>query len=1334
MRNILITPIVFAAFLCCIPAPCVAQNSEYVSVNPWQFAHLAKSDGLASDFVADMVQDSAGFWWLATANGLQRFDGKHFTTFTHNPDDPGSLPSDWVHALWIDEKHRLWVATSLGVCRYSPASGKFIPVPGEAGSIKASYPTMFFRDSLGGFWLATTAPGGLYRYAPEKDCWIGVPGLEDTKLIGHVLVEPETGNLWFLYKTGLGLLERATGKVWLSGKHPEKHPLLRQIQYPNRLYIDSKNKIWIAHLPSGSSKQRDLLTFDLKRGTMERVRNAFKEHVLFKEDTRGRLWFFGEYSFEFGYFDLQTGNKYLFNYISGKKNTPVFQGIFKIYQDREGNIWLLTNAGLYVFNPDRQHIRSCEGLVDVQGRAIAINQGLCFFETSRREIWVGTFFGGTYVFDQNIRPLRRYFNPNSPLGTSDEENEDNFNAVWGIAEDARGRIWCVGQHGTLQLFEPDGKLLRKWRMEQPRRSTFRSLVRDADNYLWTGMQKGWLGKINPEDRRIAFFERAPNSAPAHSVLPDHNRTIWFSQNEAIFRFDSRTNEFDPALGTATGMRADVYGFIPWNDSTLLAYGNVLYFFDKKRLAYRQSGVLKNLPLRNLLAAIRDHTGAVWFATREGFTSWNIADNRIGRYYPQDGLPETQFDVGQIPYRLKDGRILFPTGENGFFYFHPDSLSRQSPPPDVTITRVATSGRLLSPDAGQYACAYDENFITVAYACLSWHQQPGLRFRYRLLGQSDAWIDHNGERRITLYGMAPGTYTLQIQAINRFGLSSKGVTAVQIRVRPPWWASIWALAGYTLLLALAGRRLYRYLLQRRLEQAEIRRIRELEAFKSRFFENITHEFRTPLTILNGAADQIAENPEAALSHGLHTIRANSDRLLALVNQLLDLSKLDSGFLRLDVQRAELVAFLHYLCDSYQSLAKTRNIQLQFQCALPALYADFDAERLRQIVDNLLSNALKFTPAGGSVTLALEQIADPPRARIRVTDTGVGIEKEALPRLFERFYQGDHPSGRSSDGTGIGLSLARELARLMHGDLYAAGESGQGAVFTLELPLQPAQAPEAVVSVPANAPLQPAPESDGSRPTLLIVEDHPEVSNYLVAILSGAYDTRVAADGLAGLQEAFARVPDLIISDVMMPGMDGFALTDTLKTDQRTSHIPIILLTAKAGLENKLQGIGRGADAYLEKPFAKDELLAVARQLVQSRILLRRHYLAAVGLAEASTAASPPLAEQENAFLRNAVTAIEQHLSDPAYSVEQLCAQLLMSHSNLNRKIKAVSGLSPALFIRRIRLQRAKAMLLEQPELPVYAVASACGFDDPAYFGRVFRQEFKTSPAAWRAARF
>ncbi|MGI9160978.1 MAG: ligand-binding sensor domain-containing protein, partial [Saprospiraceae bacterium] len=284
-------------------------------MNPWQFAHLTKSDGLASDIVVDMVQDSAGFWWLATKSGLQRFDGKHFTTFTHNPDDPGSLPADFVNALWIDERQRLWVATSLGVCRYDPASGNFISVSGDTGRLWTFYPSLFFSDSTGGFWLATTTPGGLYRFAPTEAVWKRVAGMTNTAIIAYIVAEPVSGNFWFTYRHGLGLLERATGKVWLSGENPEKHPLLSQITHPTSIYLDSQKKLWIAHRPSGSNVFQ-LITYNTQTGAVARVNHSFQSaRIVFREDARGRLWFFSDDCAEFGYFDLQNGDKHLFKYV-----------------------------------------------------------------------------------------------------------------------------------------------------------------------------------------------------------------------------------------------------------------------------------------------------------------------------------------------------------------------------------------------------------------------------------------------------------------------------------------------------------------------------------------------------------------------------------------------------------------------------------------------------------------------------------------------------------------------------------------------------------------------------------------------------------------------------------------------------------------------------------------------------------------------------------------------------------------------------------------------------------------------------------------------------------
>lgn len=1334
MKNILqgFNTIACLVFICGLSAPLVAQFPVHVSVNPWQFDHLTKSDGLASNVVVDMVQDSIGFWWLATDNGLQRFDGKYFTTFTHDPADPGSLPSDVVNAVWIDGTNRLWVATSQGVCRYDAVSGKFSPVPADSGVFHTYNPTRYFRDSSGGEWLITAVFGGIYRYDSELDVW--KQAVKDVNVLSGAFAEPASGNIWFVYKHGLGLLERATSEVWLSEKRPEKHPLFRQAARPAVLTLDSQHKLWVTCLAPGSPFFQ-VLTYDLKTGVTATQNHIFKsERIVFREDSRHRLWFFSGDISEFGYFDVKTGAKWLFKVVPGQRNIPSYgtEGITNVVEDREGNLWLLTNKGVYVFNPDRQQIRYCGGFLDGQGQAVPLHEGIGFLETSRGEIWVGTFFSGINVFDQDFRLLRRYIYPKSPLGTPDIDKNENYNAVWSFTQDARGRVWSVGQFGTIQLFESDGKLLRKWRLDPPYRSTLRMIARDLENDIWTASQQGWLGKINPDDGQIEVFDRIPKRGNIHYVAPDLSRQVWLGKEGAIFRFNPLSNQVDGTSVSEPDLRPSIRGLIPWNDSTFLAYGNLLYFLDKGSMAYRRSDELKRTPLSNILVAAVDDAGTIWCTTRSGFASWDVAGNRVCRYCLTDGLSEDEFYAEGTFFRLKDGRMLFSTGSNGFYYFHPDSVSRQSLPPDVTVVRVTGGGRLLQPDSGEglYTCAYFENLITVSYACLSWYQQKGIRYRYRLLGQSEEWIDNGDKQQITLYGMAPGAYTLQIQAINRFGLYSRGITAVGIRIGPPWWASSLAIAVYAILLLCSGYLLYRFLLRRKLEQADIQRIRELEAFKSRFFENITHELRTPLTILRSAADLIAENPKTELAKGLDTIRANVKRMLTLVNQLLDLSRLDNGLLRLHIQRVELVSFLNYLSDSQQLLAKTRDINLQFQCDLHELYADFDAERLRQIIDNLLSNALKFTPGGGTVTISLEQSANPSRARISVKDTGAGIAEDELPRLFERYYQGDHPPVQSSEGTGIGLSLARELARLMGGDLYATGEPGKGALFTFELPLSPVGTAKTDMDVSSYS----SPKPDDQRPSLLIIEDNSEVARYLVAILVGVYDVQVATDGLAGLQEAFNRIPDLIISDVMMPGVDGFSLVDTLKSDPRTSHIPIILLTARAGIENKLQGIARGADAFLEKPFEKDELLAVARQLVQSRILLRQYYLASLGLIDEPVVVSPSIVGQENTFLDSLVIAVEQHLSDPAYSVEQLATQLLMSHSSLYRKIKAVSGLSPTLFIRSIRLKHARSLLIERPDMPVYAVAAACGFEDSAYFGRVFHEEFKISPAAWRSSNF
>jgi len=527
----------------------------------------------------------------------------------------------------------------------------------------------------------------------------------------------------------------------------------------------------------------------------------------------------------------------------------------------------------------------------------------------------------------------------------------------------------------------------------------------------------------------------------------------------------------------------------------------------------------------------------------------------------------------------------------------------------------------------------------------------------------------------------------------------------------------------------------------MEASEARNLREMDKFKTNFYTNITHEFRTPLTVIDGMATLIRENPQAWLDEGLSAIRSSSDRMMKLVNQILDLSKLDSGSLTLRRERLDLVLFIRYLCDSLRPLAKAEGIALDCHTELETLYLEADEERLRQIVENLLSNALKFTPEGGRVEVSLH--VEPPvpaghsvqQVCIRVADTGIGIAPEHMPHLFDAFFRAEDEAALQVSGTGIGLPFAWELALLMGGDILVESEKGKGSVFNLRILLTPAPAPSLVAVPEEEGPSsleKSGPEANG-KAEILVIEDDPDVSRYIEAVLSDEYTVRTAADGEAGIRLCRARVPDLVVSDVMMPGMDGLQLTALLRSEVLTSHIPIVLLTGKAGIEDRLDGLEQGADAYLTKPFDRRELSAVVQRLLQNRTLLREYYLAAQGL-EQDHAPEPPtpvaLSARESAFLEQVREAVDRHLDDPDYTVERLASGVFMSQSQLHRKLKAVAGLSPVQYIRRVRLQHARELLSGQPDLPVYAVAQACGFDDPAYFVRVFRQEFGVTPAAWR----
>ncbi len=497
------------------------------------------------------------------------------------------------------------------------------------------------------------------------------------------------------------------------------------------------------------------------------------------------------------------------------------------------------------------------------------------------------------------------------------------------------------------------------------------------------------------------------------------------------------------------------------------------------------------------------------------------------------------------------------------------------------------------------------------------------------------------------------------------------------------------------------------------------------------------------------EQIRENPEKWLKEGLEMIRRNNRNLLRLVNQMLDLNKLESGNLPMNLIHDDILLYLNYLCESFHSYAESEKVHLQFESALEECYMDYDSEKIEQIVSNLLSNAIKFTPEGGTVIMKAglqtqQQNPEQPVSHLEicVLDTGIGIAEDQLPFVFDRFYQAKQSDDSYHEGgTGIGLALTKELVKLLGGRIIVSSTLGKGTVFTLWLPLkqkgraiaqvgntspQRKVARDLITVLPTSETISPFAEA---KEHLLLIEDNADVVRYMTAFLGTQYNLSVASNGAQGLEQAMEHVPDLIISDVMMPRMDGFELCAALKRDERSSHIPVILLTAKGDMASKLEGLQHGADAYLIKPFDKDELLVQIQNLLELRRSLQSHYLALATNPHPSLEAQK-IQVEENAFVLKVRGIIEEHLSDPTLDVERLCRKVGMSNSQLHRKLTALTGYSANRFVRYIRLTKACTLLQQDSNLTIVAVAYDCGFNDPVYFARAFRQEFGVSPSEWR----
>ncbi|MEM6320458.1 MAG: hybrid sensor histidine kinase/response regulator transcription factor, partial [Bacteroidota bacterium] len=613
--------------------------------------------------------------------------------------------------------------------------------------------------------------------------------------------------------------------------------------------------------------------------------------------------------------------------------------------------------------------------------------------------------------------------------------------------------------------------------------------------------------------------------------------------------------------------------------------------------------------------------------------------------------------------------------------------------------------------------------------LNFFQAERTNYQYWLKGVHSDWQDNGNQRTLTFAGLKAGDYQLKVKAVNPDLQFLEDTITLDIAITPPWWQTWWAYSLYGLLGITGILLAYRFQLNRQLEKAETQRLQELDTLKTRFFTNITHELRTPLTLILGVADQLKKSAKKEIRQKAGMIGRNGQQLLDLINQILDLSKLESGKLPIQLVHGDLIPYLNYLMESFHSVAAEKNIRLHFLAEVPTLLIDYDAEKIKQITQNLLANALKHTPENGDIYLQVRQLEN--KVELTFRDTGKGIHPGQLPHIFERFYQTD----AQNYGSGIGLSLTKEIVEALDGKITVQSQLGKGSSFTISLPIQQnVQTPLAKLIGPIGEKTSTKTVYDLTKlndtkapdtPLLLLIEDNEDVRHFLVDCLKNQYRLVTVTNGQSGIEKALADIPDLVISDVMMPEKDGFEVCRILKTTDQTSHIPIILLTAKADQTSKLAGLEHGADAYITKPFAEAELQVRIQKLLELRRRLQQRYQSPDFWEKSAL----PAATIEDEFVLKVRQLVEANLTNSQFGISQLCQKIGISRVHLHRKLKALTNQSTTQFINRIRLQKART-LLKNSQLNVSEIAYEVGFSDPAYFSRLYSGAFGEAPSVSR----
>lgn len=1336
------------------------------------------SEGLSQHSASSLLQDSKGFLWVGTRQGLNRYDGVHFKSYQQSFKDSTSLSNSIIQCLMEDNEGNIWIGTyGGGLNLYHYQEDRFYSFrhnKKDPNSLSDDFVMSIFEDFSGNIWVGTEN-GGLNRFNKSQGTFKRFLSNEaDPQSISSnnisAINQDDNGNLWIgTYGGGVNLFN--------TDKHQFIHFTNQNTQGLENDIIRTIYKTDEGTLIFGTHNGPKKLVYEKSQYFFKNLIEEEKNQQLINnvrvlsisEDAQHRTW-------------VGTENKGLFCIDNKLKTTQHFyhttehdfgmqsNSIWSLLEDKHGTLWIGTyNSGLFKVDPYEKKfnspIRSGPSVYDLSHNVVS-----AFAEDSQGNIWIGTDGGGLNYYNRSSKKIKKY--------TVDKQDDHSLsnNAVVSILVDKANNLWVGTWEGGIN-FLPDGEnefqhFLHKELENSPSGNDIYDLYEDSKGRIWVAAFREGLDVYLPEEGQFHSLKKDNiSNLKIRSIYEDHQGYMWIGMEGAgidKIKVDEQLNiiyhkQYFKNYSDTTGLLNNTVTYIyEDSDSTLWigTEGGGLHVYNREKDTF--SPLTNDLFVKSnvIYGILEDESKHLWLSTNNGLVRYDKTNKTIETFTKIDGLQSSEFYKSAC-LKTSDGNLLFG-GVQGFNMFHPESVNKNPVPPQTYITKFLLSDQEIKPgkdspltknilNTESIELNHEQNDFSFEFAALNFSQPEKNTYQYKLENYNKNWISVDTRNTAYYANVPPGDYVFKVKSSNNDGLWSTEIAAINIFIDKPWYATYWAYSFY-LLLFVAGLVWARQTIVHRerlkaklkLEHMELTKMQELDQMKSRFFANISHEFRTPLTLIISPLKSLyLDEVNNKFRRQIGMMIRNAERLLKLINQILDLSKLESGKMGLNIARKDIVAFLKPIIYSFDTYADKQYVTYKVELPKAPVFVYFDSDKVEKIVTNLISNAIKFTPEFGHVGIQLTATEE--YMELIVADSGIGIPKDKVDYIFNRYYRAVNEG--VLNGTGIGLALTNELVELHKGKIEVFTTEGVGTSFTVKLPLGSThfeesdihRSHEPEIKTPSYNYVEisdstellegqvDADKSEDDHPVILIAEDNHEMRAFICSYLEINYKIIECSNGQEAIEVAQEQIPDIVISDIMMPAVDGYTLCNTLKNNEKTSHIPVILLSAKASNESMEKGLELGAVHYVTKPFNPKLLELRIKNILDNRKMFKEQVL------NNKTINLEPehlvISSADEQFIKRAVHFVEENMDNSELQVEDLCKHMGLSKIQLYRKLKGLIGQSANEFIRTIRLKRA-AQLLKHQQYTISEITYKVGFNDLQYFRQCFKKQYGTNPSEFQ----